>query len=443
MADGNVLVDTVVGLSRDAGDLAAGAGQDSGLVTVTFQGGQTSLLDTANPRGATWASVLGSLPPGQPVYVEVDPTTGVITQLLLPLTVTVGAIRPTATGDAVEVDLIISQARHHLRRSNPDFQRLLEALQAARAPGTAVADTETPNEHENIDVRPAPRPFVEAPVTAPPPMVPPSFAMAPVTPQRAQELFSLVNAQTCCGGSPTAPCIPFTYPDDGCWGRAHEMCRLMIAAGAQPEKVWIYGNLRAGTQNHPSCRVYWGWHVAPTLLVETGAGSEVQVIDPSLFPGPVPQATWAGVQGDPSAILVASSAAVFYRSYSGAETYDDAAYTQTRAVLDMYRGQLQLRSASADGPPPYPQCMPSRPGVQFIDTIGAAATRSWFTWGWPAAWHVVWTVMPLTQCPGAPQLSWTTQVERANESECTYWITVRNLTGGPVRFEARYDVLSR
>ena len=49
--------------------------------------------------------------------------------------------------------------------------------------------------------------------------------------------------------------------------------------------------------------------------------------------------------------------------------------------------------------------------------------------------------MPLTTCSGAPQLTWTTQVERASSGNATYWIVVTNLTPNAVRFEGRYDVL--
>lgn len=220
------------------------------------------------------------------------------------------------------------------------------------------------------------------------------------------------------------------------------MCRLMIADGAQPEKVWIFGNLNVSSINNPNCRVQWGWHVAPTLLVNTGGGTNVYVIDPSLFPGPVRQATWAGVQGDPSAVLEPSSAAVFYRKQGGGSTQTDPTYTSTQQVLAMYRNALKLRSAMADGPPPYFQCLTKPPGVQWFGMIGPSATHRWFTWGWPTSWHVIWTIMPLTPCPGGPQLSWTVQVERANATQCTYWVTVRNLTPDPVKFEGRYNILS-
>ena len=217
----------------------------------------------------------------------------------------------------------------------------------------------------------------------------------------------------------------------------------MITAGIQPDKIWIYGSLRAATHNNPRCEVRWGWHVAPTLSVNTGAGSQVWVIDPALFPGPVPQATWASVQGDPHPTLIPSSASIFYRNQSGSVSETDPTYTKTNQVLDTYRNQLRLRAVGPDGPPPYIQCLPARPGVQWYGTIAAGATQSWFTYGWPASWHVIWTVMPLTACPGGPKLSWKVRVERANATQATYWIVVKNLTSNIVRFEGRYDILSR
>lgn len=80
-------------------------------------------------------------------------------------------------------------------------------------------------------------------------------------------------------------------------------------------------------------------------------------------------------------------------------------------------------------------------GVQWTGTLGPHASHSWFTWGWPAAWHVVWYMMPTSPAPGAPELSWTVAVERANATQVTYWITVQNLTGSTVNFEGRYAVL--
>lgn len=82
-------------------------------------------------------------------------------------------------------------------------------------------------------------------------------------------------------------------------------------------------------------------------------------------------------------------------------------------------------------------------GVQWSATLAANASQRFFTWGWPAPWNVVWTVMPTTVRAGAPETSWQVQVERGDYEYATYWITVTNLTNAPVTFEGRYAVLSR
>jgi hypothetical protein len=222
------------------------------------------------------------------------------------------------------------------------------------------------------------------------------------------------------------------------------MCRLMIADGAQPEKVWIKGNLHPNSQNKPGCVVGWGWHVAPTLQVDPGGGAQTWVIDPALFDGPVTQAAWKSIQLDPAAMLQASSADIFYLGtfigWNGDQT--DPNYIETNKVLTKYRNELKLRSALPDGPPPYFACMTKPWGVQWFGSLAPQETKTWFTWGWGAAWKVLWTIMPLTPCPGANQVKWNVRVERANATQCTYWISVTNLTGDPVKFEGRFDVLS-
>jgi hypothetical protein len=162
-----------------------------------------------------------------------------------------------------------------------------------------------------------------------------------------------MNATSCDPLTVPAPCIPFLYPDDGCWGRAHEMCRLMINMGRKPKKVWIQGNLNVPTRNNPTCHVGWGWHVAPTLCVR-GPGfckHKEMVIDPSLFTTPVSKSTWKGVQGDPDATLTDSAASIFYLWGN----ITDPTYVQTNQVLATYRLQLQNR-AIQQGPPPYANC---------------------------------------------------------------------------------------
>lgn len=452
MASANNFID-FIGSIGDAplSATALGAGATT-LTHVGFRRGAVAVVDTATPQGRTWAQVLGSLRQrGEPAYVELDPVNRQITRLLLPHVVRVGTITPIA--DGVEVELMISHAKHFLRKTQPAFDKLLAALKDAHAKGTRVAVTETPLDHEIFEVQPLPEGDVhsgagQAP-TAPAPSPSPTgeangpVALAVVPLAQAQRLFDLMNARVCCPAGAASPCIPFDYPDDGCWGRAHEMYRLMGLEVVSADKVWIYGNLRVATSNNPRCEVRWGWHVAPTLQVDAGGGrTDTYVIDPSLFPGPVARATWAGVQGDPAATLVATAGAVFHRSFGGVVTMDPT-FAQSNAVLDRYRNELRLRATGTNGPPPYLNCLPAQPGVQFYGAVAPGATHSWFTFGWPASWHVLWTVMPLSPCPGAAQLKWRTRVERASATAATYWIVVTNLSNASVRFEARYDVLSR
>jgi hypothetical protein len=83
-----------------------------------------------------------------------------------------------------------------------------------------------------------------------------------------------------------------------------------------------------------------------------------------------------------------------------------------------------------------------RTGVQFTGSLNGSQTKRWFTHSWPVAWHVIWYMMPTSPRVGAPQIEWEVGVERANATQCTYWITVKNLTSSTLTFEARYAVLS-
>jgi hypothetical protein len=83
-----------------------------------------------------------------------------------------------------------------------------------------------------------------------------------------------------------------------------------------------------------------------------------------------------------------------------------------------------------------------RVGTQFTGTVPASGTSRWFTHSWPAEWHLLWTVLPTTPNPGAPQVSWDVVVERASATAITYWLTIRNLTAVEVGIEARYAVLN-
>jgi len=81
-------------------------------------------------------------------------------------------------------------------------------------------------------------------------------------------------------------------------------------------------------------------------------------------------------------------------------------------------------------------------GTQFTGSVAPGAYHRWFTWGWPASWDTVWTVISTSPVPGAPQIEWDVAVERASATAVTYWITIHNLTGAPVNIEARYAIMN-
>lgn len=153
------------------------------------------------------------------------------------------------------------------------------------------------------------------------------------------------------------PCIPFLYPTDYCWSRAHAMSRVLIEDfNVIPMKAWTRGRLRAATRNDPDCYVRWGWHVAPLVFVRAADGvtSIPMVFDPSMFDRPVMQDEWVRAQGDANVKLTTTDWQVYNFSRSGKEIRDD----EFRFVGgDLKRARRALLSQiSAEGPPPYSQC---------------------------------------------------------------------------------------
>ena len=217
---------------------------------------------------------------GIPVYVDVYSDSKAITRLLIPLLAKVNRI--SEKEDEIYVEMEISSARHVLNRSNPNFDELLKNLRTAEKNKTLMIITET-DKHEIIDVRPFPPEFKPPTIPLPPRPLPtppkkiykfwwwPFGCANTISEQKALAMFNMLSTTTCNPLTVPSPCIPFLYPDDGCWGRAHEMYRLMLNAEVVSRKVWIYGNLHVNTKNNPNCQVFWGWHVAPTVCVK-GSG---------------------------------------------------------------------------------------------------------------------------------------------------------------------------
>lgn len=340
-------------------------------VHVELDDGRRVRLAAGDERSIAFARVIGGASElGRPVAFEIDEG-GAVVRLHLPHVSPVRAVAPDVGGD-LRVDLLASHARHVLRRTHPDFDRFAEQLRAAAGSGREAIVTEN-DLHEILDVRLGeggggppvalePKPSIIERLKAIIARLRALCILGAVSSTRAQELFDDLAARTCDPATVPPPCIPFLYPDDGCWGRAHEMARLLVAEGLTPAKVWIQGSLHVDTANNPSCAVTWGWHVAPTICVRRRGclgqlRTQRMVIDPALFSTPVTKATWKSVQGDANAVLSDTSWTIFHKWGSatpgGMFSKLDPTFTGTDLVLATYRLALQNRVASY-GPPPYP-----------------------------------------------------------------------------------------
>ena len=128
--------------------------------------------------------------------------------------------------------------------------------------------------------------------------------------------------------------------------------------------------------------------------------------------------------GDPSTTFIGE-----YFGLAGSSLGFCPLWTDTRTgIQELFSAQL-MKTGPWDG-------------VQFRGTIPGGQTYRWFTFNWPACWHVAWMVVPTSPRVGAAQIRWRVQVERASQNYITYWISISNLTLEPVDIEARYSVLA-
>ena len=175
---------------------------------------------------------------------------------------------------------------------------------------------------ENFSSAPAASPVISCPKGA-------------LTEQQAQERFDKFKSRED---------IPWDYPQDCCYNRAHVMAKELEAEGVEVGKVWNYapppstGNaLCVQTPHDPSGYVEWSYHVAPTVPVMDSKGKiSRMVIDPSITKCPITPDQWKAIQGEPRSELVSTSAAPYYRSESGrvAPTPTD---NEVKGIFDLHR----------------------------------------------------------------------------------------------------------
>jgi hypothetical protein len=185
-----------------------------------------------------------------------------------------------------------------------------------------------------------------------------------LTQAQAQEMFDLLASESH---------IPFDYPVDCCYTRAHEMCRIMQANGVSCQKYWFFdehwGTPAVRSTLDPTDAsgapvtfpdpsgthrpVEWVYHVAPLVKVRDATGVvEDRIMDPSITDGPVSIDEWRTIMGDPGKAYgeISSSDAYFQNSKLGFYQ-DDPTYTETEKQLDEHRHNRDARlSATGSGP---------------------------------------------------------------------------------------------
>lgn len=136
-----------------------------------------------------------------------------------------------------------------------------------------------------------------------------------------------------------AKTIPFDYPVDCCYTRAHVMSAMMEAKGIKSEKYWIYmgDTPLAPTRDGKPVTFFdpdtgkrepvtWGYHVAPTVKVTRADGSvEDMVIDPSLSDRPLTKKEWRDIQAaeDSHPTTATTESDVYVRHYAPYYRDDD------------------------------------------------------------------------------------------------------------------------
>lgn len=109
------------------------------------------------------------------------------------------------------------------------------------------------------------------------------FAISVVTFDFALKIFSdLERIARGDGGSIT----------DGCYARAQKMAFTLERRGIVVGKVMARGRFNIQSENLKKGAVTWGFHVAPTIVIDNGDRRSVWVLDPSLFSEPVPIESW-------------------------------------------------------------------------------------------------------------------------------------------------------
>lgn len=266
-------------------------------------------------------------------------------------------IEEAANGD-LEIEVSNSHSVHVLRRDQPRFEELAEMLRSAEEHSHPV---EIVDARGIVEVRRLSQKWMLTEEVGPPTggdlITETLVKMADLDFESVMKAFQAIVGLSCDVSQVDATCIPFLYPTDYCWSRAHAMARILIGQfGITPAKVWTRGRLRAATRNDHDCYVRWGWHVAPLVHVAPSGGGDAKavVLDPSMFDEPVALDIWVQAQGDDDAKVTTTDWQV-YNYTRGGKPVHDKDFRYVDGHLRKARRAF-LSEMDGNGAPPYAHC---------------------------------------------------------------------------------------
>ncbi len=127
-----------------------------------------------------------------------------------------------------------------------------------------------------------------------------------ITMERANEVFQALQSLTFENSRGEQQQVPYHFPPDGCYARAHLMAQAMEGMGITSEKIFVMSQRQDGsggltvasdyspTPNVPS--ITWRYHVAPVVnVIGEEGGVTRMVMDPSVSSRPLTVSEWIGL----------------------------------------------------------------------------------------------------------------------------------------------------
>lgn len=154
--------------------------------------------------------------------------------------------------------------------------------------------------------------------------------------------------------------IPYDYPVDCCYSRAHAMCAMLAQDGYACEKYFYYKKNYPAPSLAPGLAptrngvpvtfpdqfgnkqpVIWGYHVAPLVPVKQADGQIIKmVLDPSIADKPVTQAQWRAIQGDPAgATDNTTPASVVHVGPNNIAPSYDPDYSKSTSMMEQHKAR--------------------------------------------------------------------------------------------------------